>query len=124
MEADHSDTDGNVARIARLIVAASAAGADLVLFPEAAVTGYDDGVFAGPLPDLADDEWWAPVQAAVDRSGVTAIVNTAIQRDGCRFLGDVILSPGRTPLAASDKQQLHDSESSDLRPGANCACAL
>ncbi|KTS00542.1 amidohydrolase [Microbacterium testaceum] len=121
MEAVPSDIDGNVARIARLIVAASAGGADLVLFPEAAVTGYDDGVFAGPLPDLADEEWWAPLQSAVDRSGVTAIVNTAIQRDGCRFLGDVILSPGRTPLAAYDKQHLHDSESSVFSPGAHGA---
>ncbi|MDF2046971.1 carbon-nitrogen hydrolase family protein [Microbacterium sp. Kw_RZR3] len=121
MEAVPNAIDGNVARIARLVEEAAAGGADLVLFPEAAVTGYDDGTFARPLPELADPTWWARLQDAVDHGGVTAIVNTAIQRDGCRFLGNVILSPGRDPLPAYDKQHLYDSERSVFTPGAHGA---
>ena len=117
MEAVPGDVDQNVARIAHLVREAAAGGADLVLFPEAAVTGYDERAFAGPLPVLAAGGWWAPVQDAVDRTGVTAVINTAMQREGCRTLSEVIFAPGREPLAAYDKQHLHDSERSLFVPG-------
>ncbi len=117
MEAVPGDIDANVALITRLVDDAAAGGADLALFPEAAVTGYDDRAFAGPLPELRPDGWWTPVQDAVDRTGVIAVVNTALEREGCRTLSDVILAPGRDPLAAYDKQHLHDSERSLFAPG-------
>lgn len=117
MEAVPGDIDANVARVAHLVDDAAAGGADLVLFPEAAVTGYDERAFAGPLPALPAGRWWTPVQDAVDRTGVTAVVNTALQRDGYRTLSDVILVPGREPLVAYDKQHLHDNERSLFTPG-------
>jgi predicted amidohydrolase len=117
MEAVPGDVDANVARITHLVHDAAAGGADLVLFPEAAVTGYDDRAFAGPLPDLTASGWRSPVQDAVDRTGVTAVVNSALERDGCRALSDVIFTPGREPLAAYDKQHLHDSERAVFTPG-------
>ncbi|MDU0368694.1 carbon-nitrogen hydrolase family protein [Microbacterium sp. KSW4-17] len=117
MEAVPGDVDANVALIARLVGDAAAGDADLALFPEAAVTGYDDLAFADPLPALGPGGWWAPVQKAVDRTGVIAVVNTALEREGCRTLSDVILSPGRDPLAAYAKQHLHDSERPLFAPG-------
>ncbi|WZH36611.1 MAG: carbon-nitrogen hydrolase family protein [Microbacterium enclense] len=117
MEALAGDVDENVARITRLVHGAAVGGADLVLFPEAAVTGYDDRAFSGPLPELTTGEWWRPVQDAVDRTGVTAVVNTAFEREKRRTLTDVVLTPGRDPLAAYDKQHLYDSERSFFAPG-------
>lgn len=117
MEAVPGDVDANAALIARLVDDAAAGGASLVLFPEAAVTGYDERAFAEPLPALTPGGWWTAVQDAVDRTGVTAVVNTAMQRAGCRFLSDVIFAPGREPLAAYDKQHLHDSERTLFTPG-------
>ncbi|MDQ1122363.1 carbon-nitrogen hydrolase family protein [Microbacterium trichothecenolyticum] len=111
------DVAGNVARATLLVEQAAAGGADLVLFPEAVVTGYDNAVFAGPLPGLDDTDWLAPVREAVDRTGVIAIVNSALQRESRRTLTDLLLVPGRAPLAAYDKQHLYDSERSVFTPG-------
>jgi predicted amidohydrolase len=117
MEAVPGDVDANVALITRLVYDAAEGGADLVIFPEAAVTGYDERAFAGPLPELRPGGWWTPVQEAVDSTGVIAVVNSALEREGCRALSDVILAPGRDPLAAYDKQHLYDSERSLFTPG-------
>lgn len=117
IEAIPGDIRGNVARVVSVLDDAAAGGAELVLFPEAVVTGYDDGVFRGPLPTVTDAEWASPVREAVDRTGVVAVVNTALQRDDLRFLTDVIFRPGREPVPAYDKQHLYDSERSVFTPG-------
>ena len=117
MDAIPADVEGNVARIAQAVDAAANGHAGLAVFPEAAVTGYDDEVFSGPLPDMTDIGWLEPVREAVDRTGVTAIVNTALQRDGFRSLTDVLLVPGRAPLAAYDKQHLYENERVVFTPG-------
>ncbi|MDQ1084358.1 MULTISPECIES: carbon-nitrogen hydrolase family protein [Microbacterium] len=117
IEAIPGDIRGNVARVVSALEDAAAGGADLALFPEAVITGYDDGVFAGPLPTLTDAGWSSPVREAVYRTGVTAVVNTALQRDALRFLTDVLFLPGHEPIPAYDKQHLYDSERSVFTPG-------
>lgn len=117
IEAVPGGVRGNVARVVDVLEDAAAGGADLALFPEAVITGYDDGIFAGALPTMTDTEWSSPLREAVNRTGVTAVVNTARERDGLRFLTDVLFLPGREPIPAYDKQHLYDTERSVFTPG-------
>lgn len=111
----------NVRRAAELTARAGEAGADLVVFPEAFVTGYDDALFLGPLPTLQDLSWLEPLQAVVDRSDLVVVINTALDRGDRRTLTDFVLSPGRSPWAAYDKQHLHPPERAVFTPGAHGA---
>ena len=87
-------------RMVSWIDLAAKQNADVIVFPEAFTTGYDEAAFAGPLPSADDTDWLAPVQRAVDRAGVVAILNTALDRRDRRTLTDVIVAPSRAPLVA------------------------
>ncbi|MDR6692351.1 putative amidohydrolase [Microbacterium sp. 1154] len=102
----------NVARAAQFVTETADAGGELVLFPEAFLTGYDETAFRGPLPNLEDLAWLAPLQAAVDETGIIAVVNTALEDGLHRTLTDVLLAPGAPPLPAYAKQHLHAPERS------------
>jgi predicted amidohydrolase len=86
------------------------AEADVVVLPEAFATGYDEDVFRGPLPRVEEAAWLAPLQDAVEETGATVVLNTALDRGDARTLTDVVLAPGREPWAAYDKQHLYPSE--------------
>ncbi|MGN7968333.1 carbon-nitrogen hydrolase family protein [Microbacterium sp. 22296] len=111
------DVPGNVARVARLLAEAHDGGADVALFPEAVITGYDGHVFAGRLPNLADSSWLTPLRTVVDRTGIAAVVNTALQREGSRSLTTLLLVPGYEPVDAYDKQHLYEDERPIFTPG-------
>jgi predicted amidohydrolase len=108
------DVAANVRAAAAWARRASDDGADLAVFPEAFTTGYDDAVFAGPLPRLddarTDTGWIAPLQEVVDATGTTVVLNTAIECGDRRTLTDLVLSPGSAPWPAYDKQHLYASE--------------
>lgn len=103
-----------VGDVAANVAAAAAwtrrAAAGLVVLPEAFATGYDDAVFRGPLPRAGESAWLAPLQEAVEETGSTVVLNTALDRGGSRTLTDVVLAPGREPWAAYDKQHLYPPE--------------
>ncbi|MCJ1707242.1 carbon-nitrogen hydrolase family protein [Microbacterium sp. VKM Ac-2923] len=116
-EAVPGAVEHNVARAARFVADSSAAAADVVLFPEAFLTGYDKTVFAGVLPHLEHRTWLQPLQTAVDETGVTAVVNTALQAGEHRTLTDLLIVPGRRPHPAYAKQHLHAPEREIFTPG-------
>lgn len=120
-EAIPGDTVANVEKAARLTADADAAGARLVVFPEAFVTGYDDAVFARPLPRSDDLSWTSPLQRTVDETGVVVVLNTALDHGDRRALTDLVLAPGREPWIAYDKQHLHASESNTFAAGSGGA---
>lgn len=109
-EALPGEVERNLEAAARLIARAEA---DLVVFPEAFVTGYDDAVFRGGLPsdDLA---WIEPVQRAADEHGRVVVLNTALARGA---LTDVVLAPHTEPWVAYDKQHIYALEREHFTPG-------
>lgn len=104
------DVERNVDAAAGFVREAAERGASLIVFPEAFVTGYDDAVFAGALPEAGDLAWLEPVQRASDATGVVAVVNTALDHGTHRALSDVLVTPGTDAVVAYDKQQLYASE--------------
>lgn len=103
----------NLESAAWLTHRAADAGADLVVFPEAFVTGYDDAVFAGELPSRDDLSWVAPVQRAVDERGIVVVLNTALERT----LTSIVLAPYAEPWPAYDKQHIYAGEQAHFTPG-------
>ncbi len=109
-EASTGGVDHNIAKAVDFIQRASAEKVDVIVFPEAFVTGYDDAAFTGPLPASKDLDWLDPVQQAVDETGMLVVLNTALDRGGSSTLTDIVLAPGSGPVLAYDKQHLYDSE--------------
>jgi len=107
----------NVATAVDLVQRAAAQGVELLVFPEAFVTGYDDGVFGGALPTPTDLAWLEPLRAAVDAHGLTVVLNTALDRGDRRTLTDVVLTPHAEPWLAYDKQHLYAAERTHFAAG-------
>jgi predicted amidohydrolase len=116
-EARPGDVASNALRAAEFVTRAQAERADLVVFPETFLTGYDTDVFAGPLPHIDDPEPFAPIQRSVDRTGTVAIVNCALDHGGHRSLTDVLVIPNRPLIAAYAKQHLYAPERALFSPG-------
>ncbi|SEF18391.1 carbon-nitrogen hydrolase family protein [Jiangella alba] len=121
LEAVPGDVSRNVAAAARWAGRAVAAGADLVVLPEAVPTGYDATAFGGELPTLDDTGWLAPVQEVVDAAGVVVVLNSALDRGDRRTLTSLVLTPGRQPSPAYDKQHLFQQETQVFTAGPNGA---
>lgn len=109
--------DINIGSALRLVERAAEADAQLVAFPEAFVTGYDDSVFAGPLPRASDLAWLAPLQNVVDATGIVVVLNSALDHGDRRALTDLVLAPNRPPWVAYDKQHLYANERAVFTPG-------
>lgn len=117
-EAVCGDVAANVATVAALTAEAGAAGVRLLALPEAFLTGYCEGCFAGELPaerDLA--ALLAPASEAAREAGVTLVVNTPLQRAHGRTLTSVVVTPGGDVVAAYDKQHLSGYENDHLVAG-------
>ena len=107
----------NIQKAAQHLGRAASAGARLVVFPEAFVTGYDHEAFQATTPSLSDLDWLTPVQHLVDETGTVVVLNSAIDHGGYRALTDLVLSPRQAPWVAYDKQHLYASEREIFRPG-------
>lgn len=110
------DITENLRRAERLV--AQAAGADLVVFPELSLTGYD--------LDLAANDphaWFHPgderlgrIRDAAARQGSTVIVGAPVQMDGHRYIASLVLN-GTGPDLVAPKTHLHGSENDLAEPG-------
>lgn len=106
------DLRANVATAARLTRQAAGEGAGLLVLPEAFLTGYDDAVFAGPLPDAEEQVGPVldPLRAAAVEGGVTVVVGTALSRGPVRRLSQLVVAPDGAASAPYDKQHLDADE--------------
>lgn len=116
-EAVPAAVESNIAKAAQLTESAASEGAELVVFPEAFATGYDEDAFASSTPTLTDLSWLSTLQNAVDSSGVVVVLNTALDHGDRKTLTDLVLAPHRAPWVAYDKQHLHLPERTTFTPG-------
>lgn len=109
------DVQANLERHLACIEQAAALGAELVVFPELSLTGYEPTLArqaALPVGSARLD----PLQAACDRLGITIAVGLPLPTpDGIR-IGMPIFSPGASRQAYA-KQRLHDDELPWFTPG-------
>lgn len=109
------DVQANLERHLACIEQAAALGAELVVFPELSLTGYEPTLArqaALPVSSARLD----PLQAACDRFGITVAAGLPLPTpDGIR-IGMPILSPGVARQAYA-KRRLHDDELPWFTPG-------
>lgn len=118
-EAVAGDLTANVAKAAALVELATTQGARVVVLPEAFLTGYDGGVFGGPIPgeDSLDDAWLDPLRSAAEAGDCVVVVSTPLQRAGGKTLSLLVVRPGGEVSAPYDKQHLTGSEVDHFVPG-------
>ncbi|MGW7412973.1 carbon-nitrogen hydrolase family protein [Streptomyces sp. NPDC054863] len=110
-----ADVAGNAAALADLVREAGAAGAQIAVFPELAVPGYELASLAADptLWTAPDDPRLDPVRDACRAAGTAAVVNCAA--DG--LLMSHVYGPGGELLARYAKQHLHTGEDEVFRAG-------
>ncbi|MDM3888808.1 carbon-nitrogen hydrolase family protein [Pseudomonas sp. BCRC 81390] len=109
------DVQANLERHLACIEQAAALGAELVVFPELSLTGYEPTLArqaALPVSAARLD----PLQAACDRLGITAAVGLPLPTPEGIRIGMPIFSPG-APRQAYAKRRLHDDELPYFTPG-------
>jgi len=109
------DLAGNLHRHLQAIEQAVALGAELVVFPELSLSGYEP-TLARQLATPADAALLAPLQAACDRLGVQAAIGLPLPAVGGVRIGMLVLRPG-LPALSYAKQRLHADEFDYFIPG-------
>jgi predicted amidohydrolase len=113
------DIQANVETAARLTREAGAEGATLLVLPEAFLTGYDFGVFAGELPsdEELEDPWLEPLRHACTETNCTVVVSVPLRRGTQQRLSMLVLRSNGTVVAPYDKQHLDGDERDHFTPG-------
>jgi len=107
------DLAANVATAVRLVSLAGSQGVQLLVLPEAFLTGYDAEVFAGlavPRADDLDGAWLAPLREAAAVHGTVVVTSTPLERGDRRTLSMLVVRPDGTVAAPYDKQHLDADE--------------
>lgn len=86
------DVNANVAEHLRLAKSAAAAGAQLILFPELSLTGYELDLATSLAFDL-EDQRLAPLAACCVEHHIQLVVGAPVRCDGELQIGAVILGP-------------------------------
>nr|WP_286184921.1 carbon-nitrogen hydrolase family protein [Pantoea sp. Cy-639] len=115
LAARKGDLAGNLQRHLRCIEQAAAMGAELLVFPELSLTGYEPSL-ARQLATPAEAPLMAPLQALCDRRGVSAAVGLPLPAIGGVRIGMLVLRPHEAPLSYA-KQRLHGDELEFFLPG-------
>jgi predicted amidohydrolase len=115
-EAVAGDLVGNAGTAAGLVRDAAEQGAQVVVLPEAFLTGYDTGVFAGPLPGLVDLPL-DPLRDAARETGSVVVVGSALAAAGVATLSSVVVHPDGSVHVPYDKQHLDGDETTYFTPG-------
>jgi len=115
-EAVAGDLATNAHTAADLVRRAADEGAEVVVFPEAFLTGYDAEVFAGPLPSLVDLPL-EPLREAARETGAVVVASSALAAEGVATLSSVVVGPDGSVDVPYDKQHLDGDERRWFTPG-------
>lgn len=102
------DFDANLANHIDLIAQAAAQQADLIVFPELSLTGYEP-TLAAELATSAEDPRFAPLQALAFDHQLTIAVGMPLKADDGTTISMLIFQPNQ-PLTVYSKQYLHADE--------------
>ncbi|WP_332772074.1 carbon-nitrogen hydrolase family protein [Pseudomonas sp. ESBL1] len=102
------DLPGNLERHRYCVEQAVARGAELVVFPELSLSGYEP-TLAQQLAQPSDTSLLDPLQALCDRHGIAVAVGLPLLAPIGICIGMPILRPGAPPHFYA-KQRLHDDE--------------
>ncbi|WP_067567087.1 carbon-nitrogen hydrolase family protein [Nocardia acidivorans] len=114
------DIDKNVASHVAVLAEAAASGARLVLFTELSLVGYELGLIAANLPELAvqeGDSRLGPLRAACARYGVYAVVGAVLPVDGGYTLSALVFDDQGAVRLSYAKHHLHGIENEMFIPG-------
>ena len=111
------DIAHNIADHMRFIQAAVARHADLLIFPELSLTGYEP-TLARALATTSDDARVAPFQARSDADHIVIGVGLPLVAEAGVCIGMVLFRPGQPRLVYA-KHHLHPDELPFFVPGAN-----
>jgi predicted amidohydrolase len=89
------DVDANLEEHLRLAGCAAAEGAELVLFPELSLTGYEIGL-ADQLAFSEDDSRIGPIVDLAASRGIIVVAGAPVRIDARFHIGAFIVSPDRT----------------------------
>jgi 5-aminopentanamidase len=115
-ESVSGDLVGNARTAADLVREAADGGAQVVVLPEAYLTGYDNDVFDGPLPGLVDLPL-DPIRDAARDTGTVVVVGSALAAGGVATLSSVVVHPDGSVDVPYDKQHLDGDETEYFTPG-------
>ena len=101
--------EANVLTAAGLVREAGEEGAQVVVLPEAFLTGYDMEVFAGLLPALVDLPL-EPLREAAADTGAVVVTSSALEAGGVKTLSSVVVQPDGAVDVPYDKQHLDGDE--------------
>ena len=106
-----TDLDARRSAILAAVEAASRQGADVVVLPELAITGYG-AAEALATPEEAETAL-APFQAAADRLGITIVLGLAVTMAGRTANAAALLAPGSAPVLYA-KRMLYGAYEKEL----------
>jgi predicted amidohydrolase len=109
------DIHANIAQHKKLIALAVELEANMLVFPELSITGYEPGL-AGELATTQDDERFDDFQLISNGSKVVIGVGAPIQAGTGVMIGMVIFQPNK-PRETYNKQHLHADELPFFIPG-------
>ncbi|MET7399296.1 nitrilase-related carbon-nitrogen hydrolase [Dactylosporangium sp. NPDC005572] len=114
------DVAANLATCLRMIDAAAAEGAQLVVLPEFCnhLSWYDDREHARRMACREGDDFLTAVAAKASERGVYVKINVTLARDDGRTTGtNLLFDPAGALVGQSDKQTLMGSENDHLHRG-------
>lgn len=88
------DVDANIQSALEAIETAAAEQADLVLFSECALTGYDHGGIGIAKAMRFDDPRLSPLQASADRHDMAIVIGMHERTDAGIYVSSLIMRPG------------------------------